>query len=390
MNDEISLCHAGILVVDDNPANLSLLTEMLAKQGYKVRIAPSGKLALHSAQANPPDLVLLDIMMPGMDGFEVCTQLKNEAHTREIPIIFLSAMADTKSKLQAFEAGGVDYVTKPFEEVEVLARVENHLRLRALQACVEEKNRDLTEEIRERRQAQAALEESNQKLILSNRELQNFAYAVSHDLQEPLRMVSSYVGLLARRYHDKLDQDAHEFIAFASGGVKRMGAMIDAVLEYSRVETQGETFRGTDMEQALAEALANLQFTIEEKAAQITHTPLPRVIADPPQMTRLLQNLIGNALKFHGPETPRIRMEAVRQGEQWMFSVRDNGIGIAPSEQERIFTVFQRLHTQEEYPGIGIGLSICKRIVTRHGGRIWVEAEPGAGSVFYFSLPAAS
>lgn len=379
--------HAGILVVDDNPANLNLLTEMLSGRGYEVRLASNGKLALLSVAAELPDLILLDVMMPDMDGFEVCTRLKADAHTCEIPIIFLSAMTDTASKLEAFETGGVDYITKPFEATEVLARVETHLRLKTLQQHLEQKNQQLADEIRERRQAQQAAETANHKLARSNRELQHFAYAISHDLQEPLRMVSNYVGLLARRYQDRLDQDANDFIAYATDGAKRMAAMIDAVLQYSRVETQGQAFQSTAMEQALSDALANLQVRIQESGADITHTPLPLVMADPAQMTRLWQNLIGNALKFRGSAAPRIRVTAERREQEWVFAVQDNGIGIAPDDYERVFSLFQRLHNPDDYPGTGIGLAVCKRIVTRHGGRIWVESS-AEGTGFYFSLPA--
>ena len=201
-------------------------------------------------------------------------------------------------------------------------------------------------------------------------------------------MVTSYVQLLARRYKGKLDGDADEFIGFAVDGAARMQQLINDLLAYSRVGTRGREFEPTDCETILAQALENLQITIQEKRAIVTHDPLPTVPADNVQLGQLLQNLIGNAIKFQGPEPPHVHVSACRNENGWVFSVRDNGIGIAPEYAERIFVIFQRLHTREKYPGTGIGLAVCKKIVERHGGRIWVESQLGKGATFYFTLPA--
>ena len=237
-------------------------------------------------------------------------------------------------------------------------------------------------------QRTAELEKIAIELKNSNQELQSFAYTLSHDLQEPLRMISSYMQLLKRRYKGKLEQDADEFIAYAMDGAKRMSAMIDGLLQYSRVETQGEPFSLHDLDEVLDEALANLRLIIEDSTAEVDKNPLPTLATDASQMQRLFQNLIGNALKFRGDVSPRVRIEAERHGAEWVFSIADNGIGIPPEQAERIFNMFQRLHTREEYPGMGIGLAVCKRIVERHGGRIWVESELGNGCTFFFTLPA--
>ena len=226
------------------------------------------------------------------------------------------------------------------------------------------------------------------ELQRSNAELEQFAYVASHDLQEPLRMVASYCQLIQRRYAAKLDKDANEFINFAVEGAKRMQSLINDLLVYSRVGTKGKPMVATDLEQVLADALANLVIAVEESGAEITHDPLPQVNGDGVQLLQLLQNLIGNALKFRGDEPVRIHIGAERQDDRWLISVRDNGIGIEPQYAERIFLIFQRLHTRAEYPGTGIGLSICKKIVERHGGKIWVEPAPTPGSVFKFTLPA--
>ena len=238
-----------------------------------------------------------------------------------------------------------------------------------------------------RRENQQRLEQAREKAEASNRELQAFAYVLSHDLQEPLRMVYSYLQLIERRCRDRLQPEEVEYIGFAVDGAERMSKMIKGLLAYSRVESQGKPFAQTDLGTMLNEALANLRLVIEESAAKISHGRLPTVAADARQMGRLLQNLISNALKFRSDTPPRIQVEAVRHGEEWVISVADNGIGIPPGKTEHIFTMFQRLHTREEYPGLGIGLAVCKRIVERHGGRIWVESKQGEGACFYFSLP---
>ena len=242
-------------------------------------------------------------------------------------------------------------------------------------------------DITERKGAEAALERRTEQLACSNAELEQFAYVASHDLQEPLRMVSSYVQLLARRYKEKLDSDADDFINFAVDGANRMQALIRDLLAYSRVGTRGERLEPTSCETVLDQTLANLQFAIEENGARVTHDPLPTVLADPSQLSQLFQNLIGNAIKFRRDEAPHVHLGAERRENEWLFSVRDNGIGIDEEYGERIFEIFQRLHGRNDYSGTGIGLAICKKIVERHGGRIWVVSDPGGGSTFYFTLP---
>jgi PAS domain S-box-containing protein len=243
-------------------------------------------------------------------------------------------------------------------------------------------------DITERKQAEAEMQHIMADLKRSNQELEQFAYVASHDLQEPLRMVSSYVQLLARRYKGKLDSDADEFINYAVDGVNRMKVLINDLLTFSRVGTRGKELSLVELKDIIDVVLSNLQLAIEENEAIITYDELPQVLADEGQMIQLFQNLIGNAIKFRSEEPPRIHIGVKQEKEQWQFSVHDNGIGIDPQFGERIFIIFQRLHTREEYPGTGIGLSICRKIVERHGGRIWVESQPGQGATFHFTLPA--
>ena len=240
------------------------------------------------------------------------------------------------------------------------------------------------------RLAEARLNRALEELQRSNRELEQFAYVASHDLQEPLRMVSSYTQLLERRYADKLDQDARDFIHYAVDGANRMQQLIQDLLSFSRVTTKGLPQTRIQAGDALKEALANLQAAITETGAQVTHDDLPEVVADRSQLVQLFQNLIANSVKFRKSDTPpRIHVSTEQQDAGWTFSIRDNGIGIDPRYFDRIFTIFQRLHTKQAYPGTGIGLALCKRIVERHGGRIRVDSEPEKGTVFRFTLPLA-
>jgi PAS domain S-box-containing protein len=245
----------------------------------------------------------------------------------------------------------------------------------------------------ERKRMEQALGEKAQELQRSNNELEQFAYVASHDLQEPLRMIASYTQLLERRYKDQLDADARQFISYAVEGAGRMQALINDLLAYSRVGIRPRQFAPIDSAEVLRRALKNLEVAIEESEAKITSTALPVVVGDLTQLTQLFQNLIGNGIKFRGEKPAIIHVSAELQGEgaaqEWHFTVRDQGIGIEPQYFERIFVIFQRLHSREEYPGTGIGLAVCKKIVERHGGRIWVESEPDKGSAFHFTIPKA-
>jgi PAS domain S-box-containing protein len=244
-------------------------------------------------------------------------------------------------------------------------------------------SRDITAQI----QIEEELARRTDELQRSNAELERFAYVASHDLQEPLRTVTSYVQLLARRYQGKLDADADELIHYAVDGANRMRQLIQGLLAYARVHTRGDVFEPVALEEVLAEALDGLGLALRESGTTVTHGPLPVVSADPAQIGQVFSNLIANAIKFRSAEPPAVDIRAERRSHEWILSIRDNGIGIDPQFFDRIFIVFQRLHGMGEYPGTGLGLALCKRIVERHGGHVWVESRPGGGSTFFFTLP---
>jgi light-regulated signal transduction histidine kinase (bacteriophytochrome) len=253
---------------------------------------------------------------------------------------------------------------------------------------VEAANAELRREIDERLETERELREKTDALARSNADLEQFAYVASHDLQEPLRMVSSYVQLFEKRYAGHVDAQADKYIRYAVEGAKRMQSLIGGLLEYSRVGRLDEPFGAVDTNAALDQALSNLRSAIEETHASITRGPLPTVTGNAGRIAQVFQNLIGNAIKFrHRDQTAKVHVSAIPQRGEWQFAIRDNGIGIDPQYLDRIFVIFQRLHTRAEYPGTGIGLSICKKVVERHGGRIWVESRVGAGATFHFTLP---
>lgn len=237
------------------------------------------------------------------------------------------------------------------------------------------------------KQAEEELARHAEELARSNAELEQFAYIASHDLQEPLRMVSSYCQLLKKRYYDKLDENACDFIDYAVDGAQRMQVLINDLLAYSRVGTRGQPFAPTDCNQIMQSVTNNLKIAIDESGADIKYSELPVVLGDETQLLQLLQNLVGNAIKFRKDKPPKVQVTAKLRKHSWVFSVKDNGIGIEPEFRDRIFEIFQRLHGKDAYPGTGIGLAICKKIVERHGGSIWFDSTPGKGSTFYFTLP---
>jgi two-component system sensor histidine kinase/response regulator len=331
-----------------------------------VHSVPDGLAALAAVRQQRPDLVLTDVMMPGLDGYGLLRALRADPSTRTLPVILLSARAGEEALLEGLSTGADDYIVKPFSARELLVRVRTHLEL-----------------ARTRREWATKLERTN-------KELEQFAYIASHDLQEPLRMVRSYVQLLEKEYKGKLSGDADKYIHYAVDGAARMQALINDLLSLSRLDSEAKPLVPTESNTALADALADLQLTLTDTGAVVTKGVLPTVMADGEQLRLVFQNLIANALKFRqGSEPPQLQVSSERDGADWIISVKDNGIGIEPQHAERIFRMFQRLHGRGDYPGTGIGLAICKKVVERAGGRIWVDSEVGKGSTFRFTLSAA-
>jgi signal transduction histidine kinase len=308
-------------------------------------------------------------------------------------VIIARTMTRPLSRLVAgteeISRGNLDYSvgTTGGDEIAGLSRAFDRMAKQLKETLV---SRDeLSKEVDERRQAEERLAGALANLRRSNKELEQFAYVASHDLQEPLRMVSSYTQLLAERYKDQLDEKAAKYIHYAVDGSIRMQQLINDLLAFSRVRTRGTTLEPVDAGSVLGAAIVNLQAAIRESGAAVTHDDLPEVMADASQLVQVFQNLIGNAIKFRGDDPPRVHVSTEAGDGSWIFSVRDNGIGIDPKYHDKVFVIFQRLHTRREYPGTGIGLALCKRIIERHGGRIWFESEPEKGCTFYFTLPTA-
>jgi signal transduction histidine kinase len=511
---------ADIVIVDDDLIYLKVIYHLLSAAGHRVRSALSGEIALELVELQIPDIVLTDVRMPGMDGYEVCRRLKADPRRKDIPVIFMSGAGEIKDKLSGLNAGGVDYILKPVDRVELLIRIQTHVKLHSLQqsletayAGIEQKVQLRTEELQraiealrlsEKRLQDIAgfndtlissspygmllyddtgqcirvnaaaiailgapeqqllaqnyhmlepwkktglydmacsavaggavqsrtlpfvaavgepielelqaialqvntrahlllnfvdvtdhirvrkkLEENSKELIRSNAELEQFAYVASHDLQEPLRVVVSYLQFLQSQYSQNLDEKGNEFVTRGIEATRRMQTMIRSLLMYSRIATRSASFVACESAAIVDNVLLGLQKAINDPKAVVTRENLPTIVADEVQMERLFQNLIANAIKFCDKGEPRVHVSACRQNDEWVFSVRDNGLGIEEQYFERIFEIFQRLHGWAKYEGAGIGLAACKKIVERHGGRIWVESVVGKGSVFRFTL----
>jgi signal transduction histidine kinase len=328
-----------------------------------------------------------EVRIPETSQLELMTKLKHMVNLTAEELGEIVTLSHEFAIGLAEHFGVLDRVSKG----DLSARVSGTSKLELLESLGEVTNKmieSVSTEITERKRAEEKLKETMRELTRSNAELQQFAYVASHDLQEPLRMVSSYVQLLARRYKGKLDSDGDEFIAFAVDGANRMQGLINDLLMYSRVGTKGKAFEPTDCNAVFDRTLANLSTAIEESRAVVTSNDLPTVMADEGQMVQLFQNLVGNAIKFRGEDPPRVHISAKQENNECVLSVSDNGIGIDPEYYERIFVIFQRLHGKNHYPGTGIGLAVCKKIVDRHGGRIWLESESGKGSTFCFTILA--
>ncbi|MGC2247926.1 MAG: ATP-binding protein [Terriglobales bacterium] len=355
----------SVLVVEDDPTDIELSLRVLQHAGFDVdhAVAQTADEFLERVRRTRYDAILADYNLPQWNGMETVEALRREG--LDIPVIVVSGYLGDLKAVECIKQGAADYVLKDH-----LLRLPDCVRRALRESKLREDNR-----------------RSQEDLARSNRDLEQFAYVASHDLQEPLRMVAAYTQLLSERYKGKLDENADKYIHYAVDGATRMQTLVKDLLAFSRVGHQGREFQLSESSALVDHTLKNLQAAIQESGARVEYANLPAVVADASLLTQVFQNLIGNAIKFRGTEPIVVRITAETTKEETIFSIADNGIGIASEHSELIFAIFKRLHTREEYPGSGIGLSICKKVIEQHGGRIWVESETGQGCTFRFTLP---
>lgn len=363
-----------IMVVDDTPENLRLLEEVLRREGHLVFTLPTGAMALKAAEKNPPDLILLDVAMPRLGGIEVCRRLKAIPQLAEIPVIFLSALTDTEHRLKGFQVGGVDYIAKPVELEEVLARVRTHLRLRELQREVVDRNHDL--------------ELAVERLKSANKELEAFAYSVSHDLRAPLRNLESLGRILEEDSWRRLGPDGRDVVTLIRAKVRQMDVLIEDLLAFSTACQRPLEWELVDLQEIARSVYQELGPALQGRDVDFRLNRMPVVRGDPTLLRLVFMNLIANALKF-SRQRPRTELEVggrTDRGEH-VIHVSDNGAGFDMKFAHKLFTVFQRLHNATEFEGTGIGLALVQRVIHRHGGRVWAEGKVNEGATFYFTVP---
>jgi signal transduction histidine kinase len=377
-----------LLVVDDELVNVRLLERMLARAGYTEVVGTTDPTqALPLFERLDPDLVLLDLGMPQLDGYQVRAQLRQAVPEGSyLPILVLTAETSAEARQQALSAGAKDFLLKPFDLTEVLLRIANLLETRRLHVELQRRNRLLEQRVQERT---AELERRADALERSTSDLAQFAHAAAHELTEPLRLVAHHLQLLARQHPGRLGDDAERQLALALGGVTQMNGLLADLLAYGQAATAEPRRVPVPCGEVVAAALARLDGALGRGGGTVTVDPLPLVLGDPADLAQVFDQLLRNAVKFSGGRPPEVHVWAEPDGPRWRISVADRGIGIAPRHAERIFTLFQRLHHRGEYEGNGVGLGLCRRLLAHHGGRIWVDPNPGGGSIFRFTMPAA-
>lgn len=358
-----------ILIVDENASDRAIFRRHLEESPdgtFEVAEADSGEDALAACQATRPHCLLLDCQLPDFDGLELLAKLQSSFGDPSA-VVLLTNQGDESLAAQAMKQGAQDYLVKgDLTPASIYRAVNNAIEKAALTRAVQQHRKQLER---------------------SNRELQEFAYTASHDLQAPMRRIKSFCDLIKSRYAAKLDSEAAEFIGYLVESAAQMQALIDGLLQYSRAGSSDHSPQTMDMSLVVDEAVKNLQVAIRQSAAKVTRDELPEARCDAMQMVQLFQSLIENAINYRSEQPPEVHISAEVQSDMVRFSVKDNGIGIDPQYHEKIFVIFKRLHGDAEHPGTGIGLATCKKIVARHSGEIWVESELGAGSAFHFTLP---
>ena len=367
-----------ILLFEDNLGDAGLIEEMLEESEgvYLLKVVETLEEGLVLLKDHFFDVILLDLGLPDSDGID--TLIDVHKISTKTPIIVLTGLNNEEIGIFAVKIGAQDYLIKK--------EIDNKLLKRSIRYSIERKK--IESELQNyKSNLEDKVKERTKELEQSNKELQQFAYVASHDLREPLRMISSFLQLLERRYNEQLDDDANEFIEFAVDGAKRLDSMIKDLLEYSRVANKKRKFNDVDLNEVLERTNLNLKLAIDDSNAEIIANKLPTLSGDEQLLVQLFQNLISNSIKYRSKENPIIQISFNNEMNQLIFSFKDNGIGISTKHLERIFTIFQRLHTREEYEGTGIGLAIAQKIVQQHGGQIWAESEPGEGTIIHFTIP---
>jgi signal transduction histidine kinase len=373
-----------VLIVDDTPANLAVVVDSLEQLDVEVAVAQDGEEALARAEYLRPALILLDVVMPRIDGFELCRRLKSKDSTRDIPVIFMTSSGGEGDKLKGFEVGAVDYLTKPLHIAEVRARVNAHLTLQRMRKELQVQNARLQREIRERVQAEEKLRESNH-------ELEAFTYSASHDLRAPLRAISGYASMLTER-PEAMDECTRTTVDKILLSAQQMERLIRDLLNYARTGQREMLAEPVSLEPFLQEIESTFQARIKEGGVQFQIVrPLAPLVGDPTLIKQILTNLVDNALTYRRRDgSPRVSVASTVVGNRTVLSVSDNGIGIAAEYHDKIFQVFQRLHAESEYAGTGIGLAIVAKAARAMSGTVRVSSKPGEGSTFQVSLPRPS
>lgn len=381
-----------ILLVDDTPDNLRLLSVMLTENGYKTRKVINGERALQAVEVVTPDLILLDINMPDINGYEVCRRLKKLDKTRDIPVIFISALDDVFDKVKAFQVGGVDYITKPFQVEEVLARVHTHLNIRKLQKQLQQQNSQLQEEIHHRLSAEEANAQLKALETQLRQQLNVFLHAVSHDLRNPVIGTKMVLNNLTNQVGETIQLPRKVLERMQESNERQLG-LINSLIETHAAEVWGLklNYQSLELKSLVQSALIDVQPMLEKEQVVLCDriSPnLPLIKADTLHLVRVYQNLIGNALK-HNPPGFKLTLDAEVENEWLRCTVADNGVGISKEQCENIFDLYFQGSQKRQSVGLGLGLYLCQHIIQAHGGAIGVESKLGVGTTFWFTLPLA-
>lgn len=369
------LSECTVLIVDDTEENLDILVEALSDD-YGISVAMDGETAIENLKIEIPDIILLDIMMPGMDGYEVCRKIRENKDTEDVPIIFLTAITEIESKARGFELGAVDYITKPFEILEVKARVRTHLALKLAKYELYEKNN--------------ILEEKTVELQAAVNELEAFSYTVSHDLKSPLRAIEAYTKIIIEEESKKLNNNTKKMVHNVKDISSNMIKMIDNLLKYSKMTNLEICKEPVDLAEIFKSTFEQYRAIYKDRFIRFEfETGIPKVLADPTLIKQVIGNIISNCVKFTKNEEKALIVIGCKRGmDEYIFYIKDNGVGINMEFSGKLFAIFQRLHSQDEFEGNGIGLATVRKIIQKHGGRTWIEGKVNEGTTVYFTLPA--